>query len=73
MGDKKKLFRKVVPTFSIGRMATRVDAFDSSLSKEHFHNLSCGHTTSRKFSTGTRSPDPNFLACQKTRKIKSIL
>ena len=65
-GTQKPLFRKVAPTFSIGRMTTRVGAFESLLFGEHFHNLSCGHTTSRKFSTGARSPDPNFLACQKT-------
>ena len=34
------------------RMTTRVDAFDRKLSGEHFHNLSYGHTTSRKVSTG---------------------
>ena len=63
---KKTVFRKVAPTFSIARMTTRVDAFESLLFGEHFHNLSCGHTTSRNFSTGARSPDRNFLVCQKT-------
>ena len=33
-------------------MTMRVSAFDRQLSGEHFHNLSCGHTTSRKVSTG---------------------
>ena len=65
-GTNKPLFIKVAPTFSVGRMTTRVGAFDNSLFEKHFHNLSCGHTRSREVSTGTRSPNPNFLACQKT-------
>ena len=32
------LFRKVAPSFSIGRMTTRNDAFESVSSGEYFHN-----------------------------------
>ena len=49
-------------------MTMRVGAFDRKLSGEHFHNLSCGHTTSRKVSTGLWSPDSDFLTPQKTWK-----
>ena len=38
------------------------------LSGEHFDNLSYGHTTPRKVSTGKWSPHPDFLTPQKTWK-----
>ena len=42
----------MVPARSMGRMIMRVGAFDRKLSEKQFHNVSYGHTTSRKLSIG---------------------
>ena len=49
-------------------MTTKIGVFDRKLSGQHFHNLSYGHTTSRKVSTGLWSSDSDFLTPQKTWK-----
>ena len=50
-GAEMNFFDKIGWVFNNCRMTTRVGAFDRKLPGEYFHNLSYGHTTSRKVST----------------------
>eukprot|EP00493_Phyllostaurus_siculus_P025242 UN25586 len=49
-------------------MATRIDAPEGVLSGEHLHDLPYGHTTSRTFSTVSRS----YLGDMKSLNLNEV-